>query len=131
MDTVKIVCRALVVNDQAQMLLVKKQGSNFWSLPGGKLEANDESMKECLVRELREELGVESTIKDIALVQELHKDSTRYVELIWHAILEEDPVIEGKDFYKISGGELTDVVWIGRDGVDRLDIKPEMLKRFI
>jgi 8-oxo-dGTP pyrophosphatase MutT (NUDIX family) len=100
-------------------------------LSGGKLEANDSSMNECLVRELREELGVESTIQDIALVQELHKDNTRYVELIWHAIFAADPVIAGKDIYNISGGELTDMAWIDRVGMDRLDVKPEMLKHFI
>lgn len=65
MNKVEIVCRALITDDQDRVLFVKKTGSDFWSLPGGKLDAEDASMQSCLIRELQEELGVEATTRDI------------------------------------------------------------------
>jgi mutator protein MutT len=38
--------------------LPKTHLANFWEFPGGKSE-DDETLEECLVREVREELGVE------------------------------------------------------------------------
>ncbi|HGJ9036870.1 TPA: NUDIX domain-containing protein [Pseudomonas aeruginosa] len=37
----------------------KREISGIWKFPGGKLEA-DETPQSCLVRELREELGIET-----------------------------------------------------------------------
>ncbi|HEU5376140.1 MAG TPA: NUDIX hydrolase [Ktedonobacteraceae bacterium] len=126
MNKFKIICRALVIDNQNRVLFVKKTGSDFWSLPGGKLDAEDQCLQDCLKRELREELGVEITIKDIRFVQELHKDDTRYVELIWQAALEGD--LTHEDIYKTSDGELTDIQWIKQDELGDANVKPAFLK---
>ena len=128
MDKVKIVCRGLIIDDQNRVLFVRKANSDFLSLPGGKLEADDASLQTCLVRELQEELGVEATIKDIRFVQELHKDGTRYVELIWQASVMADPVHIQGDIYKTTHGELADIQWIKKDDLHNANVKPEFLK---
>ncbi len=48
----------IYINDK---ILLLKNERNEWELPGGKLEAN-ESPEQCVVREIKEELNVDSEI---------------------------------------------------------------------
>ena len=128
MDKIKIVCRALVVDEQHRILLVKKTGSDFWSLPGGKLDADDVSVEECLARELHEELGVESKIEEIRHVLELHKNDTRYVELIWNTTLHGDPTKQQEGIFEVSGHELEDIRWMSNEDMRGEVVKPDFLK---
>jgi mutator protein MutT len=57
---------ALIVNDQGQILLIKRSATcrneaGFWSKPGGTLEFG-EKIEDMVVRECREEVGVEVEI---------------------------------------------------------------------
>ena len=131
MNKVKIVCRALIIDDQNRVLLVKKDKSDFWSLPGGKLDTDDINLQECLIRELKEELAIETTVEDVLFVKELHKNDTRYIELIWKVILTSNTTFNTKNIYKISSGELIDVQWAKKDDLHNIDVKPEFLKNFI
>lgn len=55
-----LVCRAcaVVIND-GKVLFQKRAGDKYWALPGGKIEVN-ETTKESLTRELKEELAIEN-----------------------------------------------------------------------
>jgi 8-oxo-dGTP diphosphatase len=61
-----VVVTAGIIERDGQILIAqRKKGSRLeykWELPGGKLEEG-ETPEECLVRELREEFGVETRIK--------------------------------------------------------------------
>lgn len=59
----KLVAAAIAVRDGCVLVTRRAQGQNLaglWEFPGGKLEAN-ETVQACIVREIREELGVEAT----------------------------------------------------------------------
>lgn len=127
MEKIKVVCRVLISDNQGRVLLVKKTGSDFWSLPGGKLDVEDISLQDCLRRELQEELGIQIKIKNIRFVQELRKDDTRYVELIWQATLKNELGLS--DIYKISDGELTDIRWFKQSELRNANVKPDFLKK--
>ncbi|MCP1456114.1 (deoxy)nucleoside triphosphate pyrophosphohydrolase [Pseudomonas kilonensis] len=59
---------AAVVHLDGKILITRRaQGQNLpglWEFPGGKLE-HEESPQECITRELREELGVESVAGEV------------------------------------------------------------------
>jgi ADP-ribose pyrophosphatase YjhB (NUDIX family) len=57
----------LVENDR--ILLIKQQvtDSRSWSLPGGKLESK-EDIQQCLIREMKEETGLDVAIKELAYI---------------------------------------------------------------
>ena len=76
--------RAVLLNKQGQVLLVKHRYGKGWFLPGGRVRKN-ESTEKGLERELREELGITSLIVERVLgtyfnLQEFKKDTiTVYV----------------------------------------------------
>ncbi len=59
-----VVTAAIIENDGKILIAKRKEGWRFagkWEFPGGKIEPN-ETPEECLRRELREELGIETQI---------------------------------------------------------------------
>ncbi len=60
----RVTAKAIILDDQARLLVVKNHNGN-WELPGGGWE-HDESFESALAREIQEELGVMAdTISDI------------------------------------------------------------------
>ena len=69
---------AVIFNKNGQILIARRKAGSYyggwWEFPGGKIETG-ETMEQCLVREVREELGLE--IRPLAL---LRKTSHTYPE---------------------------------------------------
>lgn len=62
-----LVAAGVVVKEGRVLLTQRKSGSHLegmWEFPGGKVEAGEDP-KDALVRELREELGIETIVDDI------------------------------------------------------------------
>jgi A/G-specific adenine glycosylase len=61
----KLIGVAVIWNEQGQILIDKRPQSGLlgglWEFPGGKLEPN-ETLAECVVREIQEELGIEIAV---------------------------------------------------------------------
>jgi ADP-ribose pyrophosphatase YjhB (NUDIX family) len=55
---------AVVVDDERRILLHKRTDNEYWSIPGGSMEPG-ESIEETVVREVREETGIEATVEKI------------------------------------------------------------------
>ena len=50
-------CDVFVVNQQSEVLLIRRSDNGFWALPGG-CQNLGESARECAIRECREESGL-------------------------------------------------------------------------
>ena len=101
--------------------LITKRGANthlpgYWEFPGGKRELG-ESLATCLVRELREELGVE--IKDpIRFMIIQHKYPDKIVELNFFfcsLVPGEIKPLGCADFRWVYPGELSDFTFLPAD----------------
>ncbi len=69
----RVVAKAFITNSEGKVLVVK-ENHDFWSLPGGGLE-HGESAKECLMREIEEELGInDAHIGEIAYSTTVYLD---------------------------------------------------------
>ena len=77
-----VVLAAVVERDGRFLITRRMRGTHLegaWEFPGGKCE-DDETHEACLVRELREELGVEAIVGDEILTVE-HSYPERTVQL--------------------------------------------------
>ena len=117
--------RALIFNQENKLLTVQHHRSNFWSLPGGKVEKN-EDLKSCLTREIFEELGVECEVQNLAFVHEFQWSENSDITTEFFFIVK----IKEKNDENFSGTfteqELKKISWNVLD--ETLDIKPEFLK---
>ena len=76
----------LIDNHSILLLKVKDFTGEYWVPPGGGLEEGDRSSKACLVREFKEEAGLEIEVGDLVCVREfLETQKNRYhCELFYH-----------------------------------------------
>jgi ADP-ribose pyrophosphatase YjhB (NUDIX family) len=56
---------AIVVNDAGQLLLVHKTDNGLWALPGGGVDPG-ESVSDAVVREVKEETGLNVEVRDLS-----------------------------------------------------------------
>ena len=75
-------CSLLIVNDADQILLFLRDDTpkipypNMWDIPGGHVEPN-ETPEQCIVREMKEEMGLDIPVPDLFRVTEF-PDRTEY-----------------------------------------------------
>ena len=119
MDTkrVIVISAAIVLDDQHRLLLVRKQGSDYFMQPGGKIDAG-ETPERALHRELREELSV--TLRSVQYIGTYRApaaneaDHVVCAELFW-AMLEGNVRI---------AAEIEESRWVSREDAGRLRLAP-------
>lgn len=56
----RVAVRALIVSDNKMLAVKEADGGDWWAIPGGGVDYG-ESLKDCLLREIEEEIGVISS----------------------------------------------------------------------
>jgi 8-oxo-dGTP diphosphatase len=80
-----VVAAAIVIERGLVLLTQRKRGTHLeglWEFPGGKVE-DDEDPKDALIRELREELGIEVAVGQIVDVT-FHRYASKSVLLLFY-----------------------------------------------
>ncbi len=69
-NSIRPAASAVIVNDKNQILLLHRKDNQKWAIPGGTLEYN-ESIEQCLIREIKEETNLDI---DIIKVFKIYSD---------------------------------------------------------
>lgn len=104
----------IVFNNQNQVLLIKRNqapAKGLWSIPGGKLEAG-ESMVTACSREIKEETGLDTEIRQIVAVVERRIENFHYVIIDFLARLQDQDRAT-----PIAQSDVADTKWIDIDKI--------------
>jgi 8-oxo-dGTP diphosphatase len=99
----------IIFNRQNQVLLIQRNqppAMGLWSIPGGKLEAG-ESLTEACKREIKEETGLETDIKNIVAVVERRIENFHYVIIDYLALL-----IDEEQTVPVAQSDIADAKWV-------------------
>ena len=82
-------CRAIILHED-KLLVVRHTGQDFYALPGGKLEFG-ETMPECIIREITEELGIEPQVGRLLFTNNyIEKNGDQSIEFFFEVTNGED-----------------------------------------
>ena len=115
----KLVVAALIHDAHGRILLTQRREDQpmplYWEFPGGKIEAG-ESPEQALVREIREELGIEITIGAIYEVL-FHRYPEFDLLMLVYACAADDPprAVEVKAFAFVEPARLGDYMILPAD----------------
>jgi mutator protein MutT len=116
-QVIALVVTAAVIERNGRLLVTRRQKGvhleGFWEFPGGKCDEG-ESLRDCLMRELREELAVDAAV-GAEVFATTHAYPERRIELHFFACeLRGDPVPQ-------IGQEMR---WVSRDQLSTLEFPP-------
>ena len=99
----------IVFNNQKQILLIQRNqppAMGLWSIPGGKLEPG-ESLVEACKREIKEETGLDTDIKNIVAVVERRVEGFHYVIIDYLAQL-----VDKENTQPIAQSDVSEARWV-------------------
>ena len=67
---IRVTLKAVILDEQGRILVVKEKGRDWWDTPGGGIE-HGETIKEALARELEEEVSLKSCLWKIRVILRL------------------------------------------------------------
>lgn len=106
------IAAAMILDPNKKLLLVRKKGSTFYMLPGGKFEAG-ENVLQTLKRELREELNLQVQEANIEFLGTHETDAVNEPNTRVHGSLCRINLPHTQVF--TPQAEIEEVVWVSRE----------------
>ena len=117
---------ACIFRDGKVLIQTRPQGKSFagkWEFPGGKIEEGERA-RDCVKREIREELGGEIQVKDMFFKDTHHFDSVVLVLLFYRCFPQKNT--------EFSPQENQEIKWVGTEdfaGIKFLPTNYRILKK--
>ena len=92
------VAAAIILDEQQQLLLVRKKNTQFFMQVGGKLEL-DELPEQTMLREIKEEIGVDATIEQFVgrfETRAANEADHLLVSFVYHVSIDQVPRIDAE-----------------------------------
>lgn len=135
MKKLRVIARALVVKDD-KILLVRNKEANFWYPPGGGWEYDEETIIECVIREVSEESHYKVTVDRMLWLQEFHEsDQSIFFETFWLTRLDgtqQQPTDEEiKHHIDLDpNGAVEELRWYTQDSLTNITVFPKRIKQY-
>ena len=121
----------LLLENQNKILLMKRKNTGYedskYSLPGGHVEANEE-IRKALVREAKEEIGININVEDLEFYKVLNRKISKNQEYV-------DFVFKTKrwsgDIRNNEKEKCEEIIWVDKDKIpeNTLDFIPKILNK--
>lgn len=121
------IATACFLNDQQELLVVRKKNTSAWMLPGGKLE-DHETASEALVRELAEELQIKVDTSALCFMGTFNADAANEANTSVSAQAFRTRLADGQ--MPMHAAEIAEMKWISLTNPLPEDIAP-LLKNSI
>jgi len=115
-----------IIFKEKKVVLVKhenKYNGVYYLLPGGGLE-RDETIEECVIREVKEEIGLDVKIKSLAYYEDVVSDDDHTLHLIFRC-----EIIGGKIENLDPDKKVKDIVFMNEEEFKKVKFFPEKLKK--
>lgn len=122
---------AVVLNAGNEILLLHRirYGKEYWVIPGGSMEQG-ESLLECAIREIREELECEIQESQLVYLYELENQG-REETYYWCEIEKRYFEISGEEAARSNQDNIYIPQWIQVEELPHINLKPEVLTEII
>ncbi|MDP3742528.1 MAG: NUDIX domain-containing protein [Candidatus Micrarchaeota archaeon] len=113
-DEVEITTGAFIIRDGKIFLTTGPKFNNKWTVPGGHVNYRETS-KDCIEREVKEELGIKCKAIELFSVSERTHHTVRgkdrhFIFLNWKCEITEEPKIDGKEHDKAKWINIEDAL---------------------
>ena len=125
--TTKVTARAIVIHE-SKLLLVSKDTS-LWATPGGHLESN-ETLHECVVRETKEETGLDVLPKQLAHVFELI-DTQKGIHKIESFFNCQPVTVQLDKNWKDLNGAIKYAKYYSLEKLQHINLQPAFVKHYL
>lgn len=114
----KVSVRAIIIKDNKVLISRDAEDANRWDIVGGRLHIG-ETAKECLEREVEEELGVKIEIGPLIYTEQFIQTRTgdKHFLLAFLAHLKNP-----ENNFNFSDGEIAEVKWITKEELNQQEI---------